>query len=231
LLEGYIEQSAQSDSRRIFSFLRSVLVKQTASAQVLGAFNAITYPGNSAIPEQLRDYYTFAGEIPWSEHFGTGLRDADGKAKRNEEAAFSIHDGHQWVPGITVEIPTHGYAWESYHSALNQVSGIDVPAPALCDQLGLCNRQGQWDLYDPLGRLATVYRESKGAGDSFRSSLLYLRADLMAEYLSEDDLDLLWFVWGERGFYYKDATRLNSELQDLFSGHREIHRHSAKWER
>jgi hypothetical protein len=231
LLEGYIEQSAPSDSRRIFSFLRGVLVKKRKSASALRAFNAITYPGNSAIPERLKDYYTYAGEIPWSEHFGTYLRDEGGKAKRNEEDAFSRHDGRRWLRGIKVEIPSHTFSWESYHSRLNQVSGVDVPAPALCDRLGLRNRQGQWDFYDPLGNLATVYREFKDTQDSFGSSLLYLRADLMAEYLSEGDLDLLWFVWGERGFYYKDAPKLNSELHNLFEGHREIHRHSAKWER
>ena len=77
------------------------------------------------------------------------------------------------------QVPVSEFGWESYHSTLNQVSGMTVPAPALCERLGLSNRRGEWDLYDHKGNVATVYRESKDDDDVFRSHLLYLRADLM----------------------------------------------------
>jgi hypothetical protein len=127
------------------------------------------------------------------------------------------------IPGVPVEIPVHEFAWESYHSELNQVSGTTILAPALCEQFSLSNRQGEWDLYERSGRLATVYREFKGPNDNFESRLMYLRADLMASYLSSG-LDLVWLIWGERNFHRHD-----SELRDAFSGHTHIHRRASQW--
>jgi hypothetical protein len=154
------------------------------------------------------------------------LRDTTGKAKRDERDAFELYDGERWLPGIPVEIPAYGFAWESYHSELNRVSNTVVPAPALCEQLGLSNRRGEWDLYDPAGRIASVYREFKDTANTFRSNLAFLRADLMATYLS-DDLELVWLVWGERNFHLK--TDMSPELREGFVGHEHIHRFSKKW--
>jgi hypothetical protein len=226
LLQGFIEQSAPADIRRVFSFLRGIVVKRKFSRQFLNAFNGIDYPGNSRIPEPLHDYYTYAGEIPWSEHFATALRNPKGNAIRDERAAFERHDGKKWLPGIPVEIPAYEFRWESYHSDLNKVSGILVPAPALCEQLGLSNRQGEWDYYDSSGRLATIYREFKEAKDTSPSCLLFLRSDLMDAYLP-DNCDLVWLVWGERSVHFEHVMK----LRDAFSGHEHIHRRSAKWSR
>ena len=227
LLQGHVEQSAPADRRHVFTFLRGILVKRQCAAEVLDVFNTLEYPGNRAIPEPLDDYYTYAGEIPWSEHFAASLRDTNGNAKRDEREAFERHDGKRWLPGILVEIPAYDFAWESYHSELNKVGGTVVPAPALCERLGLFNRRGEWDFYDSAGRLASAYREFKGTEDSFRSNLLFLRADLMAKYLS-DELELVWLVWGERNFHFKGG--INSVLREAFVGHEHIHRFSKKWQ-
>ncbi len=59
---------------------------------------------------------------------------------------------------------------------------------------------------------------------------IYVRADLMAEYLG-DEFDLLWLVWGERNLHYKEMASLRSDIQDAFQGHRHIHKFSRKWAR
>ena len=129
--------------------------------------------------------------------------------------------------GFLLRYPLHEYGWESYHSELNQVSGVSVPAPALCENLALSNRRDEWDFYDQSGRIATVYREFKISNDTFRSKLLYLRADLMRNYLSSER-NLVWLVWGERNFHYKSLEAQG--LRDAFTGHAHIHRRWTKWE-
>ncbi|MFZ2950032.1 MAG: hypothetical protein WA003_11155, partial [Desulfuromonadaceae bacterium] len=163
---------------------------------------------------------------PWSRHFGSALRDSDGKVQRDVREAFVVHDGNRWLPGIPVEVPVYEFSWESYHSALNQVSGITVLAPALCELLCLSTRQGEWDLYDTAGRVATLYREFKTEGGSTRSDLLYLRKDLMADYLVQTRQTFVWLLWGERDIEYRMAERLRGALQDVWSAHKHIHRQS-----
>lgn len=229
LLNAYLEQSAKEDARRIFSFLRGLLVKHNRVAKILDAFKTIKYPGNDALPELREDHYTYAGEIPWSPHFGSPLRGPNGKAKRDHRRAFVLHDGKRWLPGIPIEAPAYRFSWESYHSTLNQVSGITVPAPALCEQLRLSNRRGEWDLYDRTGHLATVYREFKADTDTFRSSFLYLRADLMTDYLARTGQTLIWFVWGERELEHQTLLALSDKFQDIYSQQGHIHRRSSLW--
>ena len=229
LLNAFLEQSAKDDARRIFSFLRGLLVRHNKVAKILDAFNTIEYPGNDALPELREDYYTYAGEIPWSPRFGSALRGQNGKAKRDLRRAFVLHDGKRWLPGIPIEVPAYRFSWESYHSTLNQVSGITVPAPALCEGLRLSNRRGEWDLYDRTGRVATIYREFKADADTFRSSFLYLRADLMAEYLARTGQTLVWFVWGERELEHQTLLALIDNFRDIHSRHGHIHRRSSSW--
>jgi len=227
LLNGYIEQSSKDDARRVFTFLRGLLVKYDQVDNLLATFEKIEYPGNWAIPEPGEDYYTYAGEIPWSPRFGSILRKPDGRAKRDIREAFELHG----TQGIPVELPVYRFAWESHRSPVNQVSGISVLAPALCEQLRLSNRQGEWDLYDQDGCVATMYREFKADEDTFRSYLLYLRVDLMECYLACTDQTLVWLLWGERDFESGTELALREELQDLWTGHKHIHRHSSSFEK
>ena len=140
-----------------------------------------------------------------------------------------MHNGEQRLPGIPVEVPVYRFAWESYHSPLNQVSGIMVLAPALCEHLRLSNQQGKWDLYDQYGRVATIYREFKADKDTSRSYLLYLRADLMERYLDYTRQTLMWLLWGGRDFKPQRALAMMEELQDLWTRRKHIHRHGSYW--
>ena len=134
LLDGYIEQSSQEDDRRIFTFLRGVFVRSDDVVPAARAFSSLRYPGNFEIPGPAEDHYLYAGEIPWSRRFGGELRGPDGRRRGDRrEDAFSAAIG---AIGIGVEIPVRRFGWESYHSELNQVSGVLVPAPGVCDSLG-----------------------------------------------------------------------------------------------
>lgn len=229
LLDGHITETSKKDVRRVFTFLRGVLMADSQVRKSLAAFDSIEYPGNTAIPEPYEDCYTYGGEIPWSPRFARELRAPAGKAKRDIRRAFSVHNGIKWLPGIPVEIPVYLFGWESYHSGLNQVSGITVPAPALCEKLNLASRQGEWDFYDGQGRIASVYREFRSDKGISRSDLLYLRADLMQKYLEQTAQTLVWFLWGERDLDYKVAETLRKDLQDVWAEHRHIHRQRFYW--
>ena len=227
LLDGYVEQSSLADDRRIFTLFRGVLVSTERADQLLSAFHACPYPGNDAIPEPMKDYYTYAGEIPWSTRFGSAVRSSQGEAQRDLRSAFHYHDGSQWQPGVPVEVPVCSFAWESHHSALNLVSGAVVPAPAVCQRFGLVNRRGEWDLYDATGHLASMYRESKREPDD--TQLAYIRCDLLAEYLDATRQVLIWMLWGERGFHHRADPALRPELDTLLSQYVHIHRKGSSW--
>ena len=229
LLNGFIEQSSIDDDRKIFTFLRGLLVEDSKVENLIEKFKKIKYPGNMAIPEPREDYYTYAGEIPWSTQFGRELRTSDGKVLRDIREAFTRNDSYHWGPGIPVEIPVYRFSWEGYHSALNSVSGITVPSPALSEYLKLSNQQGEWDLYDSEGHIATIYREFRDSTDSSRSYLLYIKADMIDAYLKYTSQTLVWLIWGEREFKYGKSHEIGDELQDIWAECEHIHRFSSVW--
>jgi hypothetical protein len=141
LLHGYIAESSPGDDRRMFTFLQAIFVQSDLVENLCRRFDEIDYPGNRAIPEMYDDHYTYAGEIPWSDQFATALRDPSGHPIPNRQDAFERYGGAQHQPGIPVEVPVHRFGWESYHSELNQVGGVVVPAPALCEHARLSNRR------------------------------------------------------------------------------------------
>lgn len=209
LLDGYIDQGAL-DPRRVFTFLRAVMLPKSEVDRFEKLFRVIDYPGNRHIPEAYDDHYTYAGEIPWSDRFGPTLRGDDGSGKRNIQKALRLsYEGQS--SGVEVEVPSHQYSWESYHSEMNQVSGVYFPAPAVCDRLNLINHSRTLDLFDSDDNQASVYRTFHPSDAVFPSRLLYMRADLIDDYIESTEQTIIWTPWGERQLKH-DEFQANEEI-------------------
>lgn len=121
------------------------------------------------------------------------------------------------------EVPVHEFSWESYHCSLNQVSGIYLPAPALCEALELHRKGRDWDLYDN-NKAASLYREFQAGPVKHRSYLVYIRADLLDRYLQETKQRLIWINWGERGFQHEEHMKVAGLLHDEWQKYSHIHK-------
>jgi hypothetical protein len=88
LLNGFIQESAPNDSREAFSFVRALFVRPSEVPRFQSSFLDIEYPGNEAIPDPGSDYYTFAGEIPWSRRYAHWLRPKRGDVRPQIVEAF-----------------------------------------------------------------------------------------------------------------------------------------------
>ena len=285
LLNGFINESSNSDPRELFTFLRGLFILPKVLRRIRVEFDARAYPGNQIIPNPGQDYYTFGGEVPWSHRYGAYLRSRNGKAKRHFEEMFEERKARQVkkrhsaaqrevlldailsrirsispermeegpkssaraananttahttddrsdyfdteyikIPGVMVEVPVHEWSWESHHSSLNQVNGIYLPAPALCEILQLRRRGRDWDLYDSDNKVASLYREFKAGPINQRSRLAYLRADLLDQYLSITKQRLIWMNWGERSLHYEEINKLKGLLHSAWEKHAHIHK-------
>mgnify|MGYP002619824543 CR=1 FL=1 len=225
LLDGFVEQTAKADNRRVFTFLRGILVAKRHKSKLVAAFEMAAHPGGSNIPNAHSDYYAFAGEISWCRHFGADLRKRNGQAKPHLAEAFSSFRGGVEIPGVRVEIPVHEYHWEGHHSELNPSSCVVVPSPSICEYSELHSVHAEWDLYDVEGKVASLYREWGAHSEPAKLSLSYLRTDLLTKYLVQTKQELVWLMWGEREFAFERVSPREFEVlraqRDRFA---EIHR-------
>jgi hypothetical protein len=229
LLEGFVEQAAPQDSRRVFTFLRGLIVEEGHLKELLKSYSSEPYPGNMAIPSTGQDYYTYSGEIPWSHRFAPHLRGASGTATADVREAYERHFGPDHSTGIPVEVPAYEFMWEGIHSAVNTESNVLMPAPALCSDFGLVNHGRLWDLFEPDGKQATTYRVYNDGSDTSRSHFLYMRLDLVRAYLKQRDTTLAWLVWGERTLHHQEFMARQHEIAGVLAAHDHIHKQAYVW--
>ncbi len=112
LLDGYIHQANSTDKREIFSFLRGLFIEEKNIEDFKKKFFTRPYPGNSSIADPQEDFYTFAGEIPWSKQHAPYLRYKNGQAKRHLEDVFGESEFVPYkrkppknAPSVAIETP------------------------------------------------------------------------------------------------------------------------------
>jgi hypothetical protein len=138
------------------------------------------------------------------------------------------------VPGVRIELPVRSFSWESYHSSQNDFSGFSIPSPSIIQRLELASWNREIDFRDKAGQLATVYREEGNGWKGDHFSLLYIRQDLLRQYLRATRQKLVWCNWGERGWSRKemgDAIRSSPTRVKILEDHLHIHRRFEEWEK
>jgi hypothetical protein len=94
---------------------------------------------------------------------------------------------------VEVEVLGHGYTWESYHSEMNCAGSTRVPSRPFSHRFDLHSKAQSFDQFLPDGSRATV---TLSGIDGFEGELLYIREDLLHQYV--DDRSIIWFAFGER---------------------------------
>lgn len=132
LLNGYIQESALSDPRRMFTFLKCVLVDSKHIPKLRTRFSKREYPGNYYIPDAPNEYYTFAGEIPWSNKYGADFY-LPGKTRRNIQKGFEERKDYT-VRKKVVDLSED----EKFSVAMKSVSVssmLELPAKSIDDEV------------------------------------------------------------------------------------------------
>jgi hypothetical protein len=201
LVDGYVVEPNDGGRRRLYLNVSMIAHAAIDEEAIQAALATAPFPGDAY--EQLggTEHYLYAGEIPWSPLFGS-REDATNTAPQMLEVT---------VRGDTVveyEALSATYGWESYHSVENQAGGAVVPSSALCAAVGAFNRPQTFDMFGPDGRRLSVTRRPPGERDGH---LLYVRLDVLRDYLAQRGLQGAVFAWGERQLMPTDGLRWTDE--------------------
>jgi hypothetical protein len=104
---------------------------------------------------------------------------------------------------VRAENPVHGFCWESHHSDVNDLSYITLPSKRICNTLKLSMDIPNWDFIDSKGQKAIIVAK---VGDESHEAqeAVYIRQDLIENYLNITKSHLIWSMSGERLSLYGD---------------------------
>mgnify|MGYP006283031209 CR=1 FL=1 len=223
LVDGYVSQRDIDNNRGMFSFLRGLIISEGEKDIISQRLEEQDSVGSTlqTVPSIL---HLFAGEVPWSEAY---------KGFGKEELNFTIDDDNTDVEELNIQIDPDkeeamdivefsgeiGYPdratedFEVLHPALElSGEGFDIernrkiPAKEIVEHFDLITKPDEYDLYDKEGQKASLYIDF-GEFEKEEQKLLYIRKEILEEYLEETDQTLIWIVWGESRLETKETNR------------------------
>lgn len=214
VLEGFTEDLEKN--KRIFIFLRGLIVKEENTKDVIKAISSLEYPGNHAIPEAESEYYSFAGEI----------NDLNTWNYRQFPAKITTEKGE-----IELEIPVIQYAWESYHSGENKVGGVKLLSMEMMTKLNLFIQTPRLLVREKnTGKKVALFINS-GEFHNSHESFTYINKDTLDKYLQITKSKLIIVVWGEREPAEYEDPEFEKIRKGKYRHHEMIHKQIYIYER
>ncbi len=167
--------------------------------------------GGDKIEEYLEKVKNINKKLPKNER--VSLKDLFTPPSEEEMLhGYFTQTAFELIAKVQVEIPVHRFAWESYHSAQNQVSGFSVPSLKILLDLELVNSGDGFKFLDTKGNLAAFALEINMGSQNLHSPKgTYIRKDLLIKHLKKSNSSLVWLIWGERTIT-SDRFKDNSEI-------------------
>ena len=216
LLDGYVSEESREMDRNFYFACRALLVEEESSRKLVFCWEEDTEQQKIRLPGPIQTGYLYSGEL---NGLSNSNLDSDAEielfvgteVKKQKQRIFVEEDG---IPTITdeerlvdVEVPVKEsikvcspvarFFWEAEDTAMASV-GADVLTSRFTKMLGLKIDPVSLDFLDLEGNLAARNVSFKGQGGNNRRSLFYIREDLLIKFMTEAELDLIWFVRGER---------------------------------
>ncbi len=184
-VHGFVKAADKVLGREVWAFVSALVTPTHSAAPLVAALNAGEQPWVARdVPS---DHYTFAGEIPWHPSFAAeALADSDLQHAYRE--SVRVGKGN-----VEVETLAHDYAWESYHSEMNQAGSARVPSRCFSAQFDLRSTAQGFDQFLPDGMRGTI---TLSGVDGLEGNVVYVRDDLLRQYVG--DRTIVWYAFGER---------------------------------
>lgn len=189
LVDGSIRDADEITGRTVWGHMRALMVSSRSAANTVRAIAGLTRWSGLHWPDEPSDYYTFAGEVPWSDEFAASVY-------HYEADPYVSEIDLPGAPNVSVEVLSHRYSWESYHSELNDAGGVSVPSRRLSEHGRLLRVPEGFDHVDPEDRMASqlvLAPEQVTSGN-----LLYVREDVLDAYAKSRRRKVILFAFGER---------------------------------
>lgn len=195
LLNGRISQKDSEETiRDVYLAISAVIVDDADYKKVTDFLNK--HQGQYfrfSIPDNTQSFYTFAGELPWSELMPDDY---------TRPFYINLHKKHDDGESISIQTTptTYESAWESYHSAIIPSNHTLIPVKPIARQLATRLMPQSSDLIDKNDEKVSL-AFSSAMPERGHSSFLYIKRDVIDKYLAKNNKRMIWFRWAEKRWF------------------------------
>jgi len=123
------------------------------------------------------------------------------------EILVEVEETQQSIVTYHALIPVCDFSWENSRSVFNNASHATTLAKEIAADLKLIGQPQTFDLVTSTGIKATCNVSDRSDDFNNGQSLFYIREELLRDFLEENNLVLVWTVWGERQYSSNLASR------------------------
>jgi hypothetical protein len=116
------------------------------------------------------------------------------------EIPVKVEEERQDILTYTALIPVCDFRLECERSAANDDSFSTTLSKEIASGLDLIGQPQTVDLFTKQGVKATYYIDDDNDYFNNNQRFLYIKEDLLRKFLEENELALVWAVWGERKY-------------------------------
>lgn len=232
-LDGYLNQEDKDLKRKTFLFVRSFLVPKNDKNEIIAFLNKQNL-GGRWLPEKLDFSQIFFAEIPWSSSFldndfrdlsfvvnekiTTRQRPKVNIMTTNKGVSIAVYDQMEEYQEIQKEYKTFKVIMPicdlKQDVVDTEVGGTQTLTKKISTKMELVGQPQSFSLYTKCGKKATHYVSYKGKEYNDRQSMYYLKEDLLIKFMEENELSLIWAIWGERSHSFSRLERPNDSLPE-----------------
>lgn len=219
LLDGHISEEAKSLDRNLNIDARAYFLPRESSEKLINYYKNLEH-GSISRPDSESTGYMYIGEIyqkkmnqiksegEFRVTVGKKIRPIETpviKYNRNDDGAATISfNSNEFVDieepvneHINAQLPIAEYSWESDNSSITRTHS-KILTPNFFEKLKLVFDPTSIQYTDSTGTIAVKNISYKGSGYSNHRSIFYIRKDLLMKFMSDEQLELVWCINGER---------------------------------
>ena len=222
LLDGTFDKQEPQYNRSVFAQMRGYFVANTEVEAIKEHFNKCEF-SSSFLPEKASSYSVTFKELVTQQQ-DISITESSFKfrvgseRKEIESPSFFVQKnsselGLDKIEKRIIDVPRFHYiacdcSTVSVSKSINEESegNVRVASPRLIRELELHGQSNTFDLVDKQGRLATLIKGNQKNTYKNYEEFLYLRKDLLDEYLRKNCFTLIYVNWGERQIKSEDRS-------------------------
>lgn len=231
LLDGTFDKQEPQYNRTVFAQMRGYFVANTKVDEIIEHYNKCEFSSNH-LPEKassynvtFKEFVTLLPDTSLTEDsfdfiIGTEHKEIESPSFNVNEESLEIDLEN--IEKRIIDVPKyHSIACDctavSVSKSINEESegSVRTVSPRLIKEFELRGQSQGFDLVDKQGQLATLIKGNQKNTYKNYEEFLYIRKNLLDEYLRNNDLSLIYVNWGERQIKSDDRNIQYNVFHDV----------------